>query len=685
MVDESTKLFLSKPFQLGDWLVEPDLNRLSRGTEALNVEPKTLEVLVYLCERHGQVVSANEIIDAVWHGRPMGDNPVYKSIAKLRSALGDDSGDPRYIATVPKKGYLLVAEIAAPTTTTKPRRRTGPVKRLLNRTMPISAGILIGLTIAAAVFWKSPSEPAKLVSLSDFSGSHSQPSLSPDGSSIAFVNEVDGRANIWVLNLEETMPRQLTDGETTDSRPRWSPTGESILFARDGGLWSVSATGGAAREIIRDAYNPNWSFDGRRIVFERRYEVWTADADGSRQQRVDGVPRRELALAARWPAFSPDGQYLVFLDAEATPMADLWRVPLDGGSPEQLTFQPAFSSAPAWSPDGKHIVYSSLRGGSRTLWSVRVADKSSRALLTGSGDDDYPDISADGRRMVYSNSRERYSLLESNPHEDSERVLHESRQMLLGPELSPDQETVAYFSPSRTGGMQLFTIPVSGSVPRQVTSDPLATHAIPRWSSDGSTLYFYYTGDEKGFGRVPVSGGDADLLVRDWDWISANGASVSPDGSRICYSRLTGQVPVQTLLRNLDGSGVSSFYATLEYPRWSANGRYIYGARHSDLRFPGDIAICPVEGPECRIIATSSRVPQLSPDESKIYFVRGFGRSQELFVRNASGSGREHHLMTMAPLSPINPFYDVTDSGSIIWVRHEVEAAEIWLTTLAYE
>lgn len=674
-----------KPFQMGDWLVEPDLNRLSCGRKTLNVEPKIMEVLVYLCERHGQVVSADEIIDAIWLGRPMGDNPVYKSIAKLRRALGDDSGDPRYIVTVPKKGYRLVADISAPAIEDLTANRAGTMKRLAKRALPISAGVLIGVIVAAVTFWRPPIGPDILQSLSDFTGSHSQPSFSPDGRSIAFVNQVDGHTHIWVLDLAKTAPRQLTSGEHSDSRPRWSPTGEAILFVRDGGVWSVLASGGAAREIIRDAYNPNWSGDGRQVVFERRYEVWTADADGARQQRVRGIPRRELALAARWPAFSPDDQYLVFLDAEATPMADLWRVRLDGGNPEQLTFQPAFSSAPVWSPDGKYVVYSSLRGGSRTLWRVRIADKSSHALLTGSGDDDYPDISADGRHLVYSNSRERFLLLESNPRDGSERVVHESRHMLVGPELSPDHETIAYFSTSRTGGVQLFTIPVSGETPRQVTTDPFATHAIPRWSSDGRTLYFYHTRNDNGFGRVSVSGGDAELLIRGWDWNSANGASVSPDGSSICYSRLTGQVPVQTLLRDLQANRDTTFYATLEYPRWSADGQFLYGAMHVDQRFPGDIAICPLAGPDCRILAAGARIPQLSPDESQIYFVRGFGHSQELFSTNVDGSGVEQHLMTLAPLSPINPFYDVTESGGIIWVRHEKEPAEIWLTTIAGE
>ena len=85
---------LSEAWQLGDWRVEPDLNRLTRGAEARLLEPKTMAVLVRPCRHHGEVVSSDELIAAVWDGRPMGDNPVYKSVAKLRRALDDDPTQP---------------------------------------------------------------------------------------------------------------------------------------------------------------------------------------------------------------------------------------------------------------------------------------------------------------------------------------------------------------------------------------------------------------------------------------------------------------------------------------------------------------------------------------------------------------------------------------------------------------
>lgn len=672
----------STVFQVGDWLVEAELNRISRAGESVQLEPRTIDVLVCLCRSAGAVVSTDELIAEVWSDRPMGDNPVYKAIAKLRRALGDEASKPSYIVTVAKKGYRLIAPVSSPPTAIKSATKSTAGKSDPARIVPVLIGALIGLLLAAVVFWEPESKPRQLEAVSGFRGSHSQPSFSPDGQSIAFVNQDSERPHVAVLELGSVAPRRLTDGKSSDTRPRWSPDGSTIIFVRRGSIWAVPAIGGVAKEIIRNAYNPNWSRDSRSIVFERSYEVWTADADGGRQKRVSGIPRKELPLSPRWPAFSPDGRELVFLDADDTPFADLWRIPVAGGEPIRITSDPKFASAPVWSPNGEYIIYSSQRSGSRTLWQVALDDGIARPLLTGSGDDDYPDISQDGTRLVYSNRRERFSLLRSDLESGEHEILHESRQIVVAPELSPDQKTVAFFAMASDGAPQIFSIPLAGGMPTQLTFNSNATHALPRWSGDGRRIFFYYTEDGSDFRRIESQGGESDVVVSGWDWSTSNGASVSPDESQIMYSRLIGQVPVQTNIRSLDTGSDRAFYATLEYPRWSGDGRKVVGARHIDQRFPGDVSICPIAGDECQLIAEGARIPMWSPDETEVYYVRGFGTAQELFVAPSTGAGNERKLLTMAPLFPLGPFYDVTADGDILWVRHEQELSELWTTAL---
>lgn len=100
-------------FRLAEWLVQPRLNRLSRGERVIQIEPKMMDVLVFLAGHPGQVVSRSEITDAVWPELFLTETVVSRSIAGLRRALGDDVRRPRFIETILKRGYRLIAEVSA--------------------------------------------------------------------------------------------------------------------------------------------------------------------------------------------------------------------------------------------------------------------------------------------------------------------------------------------------------------------------------------------------------------------------------------------------------------------------------------------------------------------------------------------------------------------------------------------
>ena len=104
----------TEDFQLADWLVQPSLNRLSRGDQSAQVEPKLMDVLCFLASRAGGVVSKNDITDAVWTDRFITDSVVTRAIAALRRTLEDDARDPRYIETISKRGYRLIATVSWP-------------------------------------------------------------------------------------------------------------------------------------------------------------------------------------------------------------------------------------------------------------------------------------------------------------------------------------------------------------------------------------------------------------------------------------------------------------------------------------------------------------------------------------------------------------------------------------------
>jgi len=101
----------ARDFRLGEWLVQPSLCRISRGEEALHLRPKVMDVLVCLAGRAGKVISKQALIDTVWAKEFISDTALSRAVFELRQALGDDDAQPRYVETIAKRGYRLVAAV----------------------------------------------------------------------------------------------------------------------------------------------------------------------------------------------------------------------------------------------------------------------------------------------------------------------------------------------------------------------------------------------------------------------------------------------------------------------------------------------------------------------------------------------------------------------------------------------
>lgn len=97
--------------KVGEWLADEQLDEISRGQERVKLDRRTMALLVYLASRPGEVVSSEELLDNVWRGVVVAPGSVYQAIAVLRRALGDDADQPRYIATVQRRGYRLIAPV----------------------------------------------------------------------------------------------------------------------------------------------------------------------------------------------------------------------------------------------------------------------------------------------------------------------------------------------------------------------------------------------------------------------------------------------------------------------------------------------------------------------------------------------------------------------------------------------
>ena len=100
-------------FHLGLWFVRPARNLITDQAITRRLEPQVMDLLVFLAGTSGRVVSKDDIIDAVWDGRFIAETTLTRAVADLRRALGDDQRAPRYIETIPRRGYRLMAEVTA--------------------------------------------------------------------------------------------------------------------------------------------------------------------------------------------------------------------------------------------------------------------------------------------------------------------------------------------------------------------------------------------------------------------------------------------------------------------------------------------------------------------------------------------------------------------------------------------
>jgi TolB-like protein/DNA-binding winged helix-turn-helix (wHTH) protein/Tfp pilus assembly protein PilF len=102
---------MAQAFRLGDWQIEPQLGRASKGDRMVHLRAKVMDLLVFLVERPGQVVSKDELLNGVWHTEFVSESALTRVVTELRQAFGDDVERPWLIETIPKRGYRLIAPV----------------------------------------------------------------------------------------------------------------------------------------------------------------------------------------------------------------------------------------------------------------------------------------------------------------------------------------------------------------------------------------------------------------------------------------------------------------------------------------------------------------------------------------------------------------------------------------------
>ena len=142
-------------FYLGPWLVQPSLDRMSLEGRIVQVRPKVMDLLVYLAGSAGTVISKETLLNEVWHTEAISESALTRTITELRSAVRDDVAQPRFLETIPKRGYRLIA----PVRTVASQEESHARRRRVPALVILVGALLISGSLALLLYERVPSEP----------------------------------------------------------------------------------------------------------------------------------------------------------------------------------------------------------------------------------------------------------------------------------------------------------------------------------------------------------------------------------------------------------------------------------------------------------------------------------------------------------------------------------------------
>ncbi|MEO8595294.1 MAG: DPP IV N-terminal domain-containing protein [Candidatus Solibacter sp.] len=529
--------------RFGTFELNLELRQLKKRNRLVKVQELPYRLLITLLERHGEIVTREELRTRLWGDTVVEyDEGLHTAICKLREVLGDSAARPRFIATIPRRGYSFIASVTVdeaaeeapdfnpedtkqdepalpprdivPTPPVAPSTSAPPAPIPQTRRLPWIAGIgLLGLFAALAYLGlrnstKRSSSP-EVVPLTSYRGLQRSPTLSPDGLKVAFiwVGESGDNLDIYEQRLDGSGRVRLTKDPAAEEYPAWSPDGRLIAFIRSGEIFIVPSQGGVEHRLTTArGRGLGWSPDSRLLAFSD--EEFPGDGRAIFSFSIETGERRMVAAVTQngddymWPSFTPDGKQVAYL-RRATTMTDVWRAPSSGGKPIRMAITDQPASGLVWTPDGKYLLYATGRHAPGLLAIPAEARDATRLQLVEiAGTNVFEPTIAPGNgrsepNLAFGHENTNWDIwgapLESggigraSPIADSIRADQ-------APSISPDGKQIT-FSSARSGYEEIWVAMSDGSQPRQLTTFKAAVANSPRWSPDGKLVVFDATVD----------------------------------------------------------------------------------------------------------------------------------------------------------------------------------------------
>jgi len=651
------------------------------------------EVLAILLGQPGELVTREELRERLWPGDTFVDfdHGLNAAVNKLREALSDSVEAPKYVETLPRRGYRFIASVAkrgdaanhvapvyalhspsveaaarpqevaeaAPAgapqlTTEKPRRK---------RLYFVWASALVLVAFVAAISWHKTffggylpagnTATQRIRPLTNLADETSEPAFSPDGNLVAFRRRSDkpGISGIYVKSVDSEEVWQVTNA-AGDCCPAWTPDGHTIAFARfadenDVGIFLASAS--KEKETRAD-------FNGQKLSATLSGGVKKLDTQGVNPKRG------ELA-------WSPDGKSLAFSSTRGIALLSM-----EGASVRRLTSPPPLSEdwGPTFSPDGERILFVrnneagipeeilsvSKSGGDTT----RIASQHSQILGP-------PQWSVDGQSVIFATDFGSHPGLWRVPVEtkDAPAQINDSGWY---PAVARRGYKLAY--QRITHSLNIWELELNGLGSRAQTKEQRilvsATSETdqgpsPQISPDGKKLAFM--SDRSGTMEIWTSGRDGSNPVQLTAVGSAGTPRWSPDSESIVFDVSGGRGPAKIYKIRL-GSSEPQLLTPDEFenrcPSWSRDGKWIYFASTRSNQY--QVWKIPAEGGAAiQVTKQGGHAALESTDGKTLYYAKTAYANPEIWQVPVEGGTEK---LVSANLQPFTwASWGVTDQGIV--------------------
>ena len=467
--------------RFGAFEVDLRTSELRKNGLKIRLQDQPFQVLSLLITHAGDIVTRDDVRVSVWPGDTFVDfdHALNTAVKKIRAALGDDADNPRFVETVPRRGYRFIAHVETNgiPSSSEPLARSAFAQSYLHRTLLLVGAAAAVLAVLGLAWRAVPRNRSAASTAPDFQrltfdlAELGEARFTPDGATVVYsAGSAPHRNDLYTLRLgapgaqsagiaNAMLQAVSAEGELAILRGSLNASNALEYEKPAETLARVSLGGGAPRDLLPDVEAADWSPDGQLAVVRR--------AKG--RSRLEFPVGKVLYENTGWiasPRFSPRGDMIAFLDHPVTPddRGNVAVVDLKGRKRILSGFWESERGL-AWSPNAVEVWFAATRSGvSRALYAVTLGGQE-RRVLSVAGGLTLQDISRDGG-VLLTRDNERLGILFMGPGDKEPRDLS-WHDWSMAEDISADGKNVLFGEEGENSGpsYQVGLRPVDGSPP----------------------------------------------------------------------------------------------------------------------------------------------------------------------------------------------------------------------------